>query len=97
MVRKYEIMYIICLNIEEDEKKVVVECFDGILIENGVEIIELKEWGKCCLVYEINDYCDGFYYIVKLNVDKVDFINEFDCLVKIFDDIICYMVIKEEV
>ncbi|MBC1359810.1 30S ribosomal protein S6, partial [Listeria booriae] len=33
MARKYEIMYIIRPNIEEDEKKAVVERFDGILTE----------------------------------------------------------------
>lgn len=96
MARKYEIMYIIRPNIEEDEKKAVVERFDGILTENGAEIIESKEWGKRRLAYEINDYRDGFYHIVKLNVDKADSINEFDRLAKISDDIIRHMVIKEE-
>ncbi|HFK0182797.1 TPA: 30S ribosomal protein S6 [Listeria monocytogenes] len=96
MARKYEIMYIIRPNIEEDEKKAVVERFDGILTENGAEIIESKEWGKRRLAYEINDYRDGFYRIVKLNADKADSINEFDRLAKISDDIIRHMVIKEE-
>ncbi|EAC6716050.1 30S ribosomal protein S6 [Listeria monocytogenes] len=96
MARKYEIMYIIRPNIEEDEKKAVVERFDGILTENGAEIIESKEWGKRRLAYEINDYRDGFYHIVKLNADKADYINEFDRLAKISDDIIRHMVIKEE-
>lgn len=96
MARKYEIMYIIRPNIEEDEKKAVVERFDGILTENGAEIIESKEWGKRRLAYEINDYRYGFYHIVKLNADKADSINEFDRLAKISDDIVRHMVIKEE-
>ncbi|PZF91146.1 30S ribosomal protein S6 [Listeria ivanovii] len=96
MARKYEIMYIIRPNIEEDEKKAVVERFDGILTENGAEIIESKEWGKRRLAYEINDYRDVFYHIVKLNADKADSINEFDRLAKISDDIVRHMVIKEE-
>lgn len=60
-MRKYEVMYIICLNIDEEFKKVVIECFSNVLIFNGVEIIGIKDWGKCCFVYEINDFCDGFY------------------------------------
>ncbi|MCH3182245.1 30S ribosomal protein S6, partial [Listeria monocytogenes] len=58
-------MYIIRPNIEEDEKKAVLERFDGILTENGAEIIESKECGKRRLAYEINDYRDGFYHIGK--------------------------------
>lgn len=50
---KYEIFYIICLNIEEEVKNVLVVCFDFILFDNGVIVVELKDWEKCCFVYEI--------------------------------------------
>lgn len=95
---KYEIMYIICLNIDEEVKIVLVECFDIILKDNGVEVIEFKDWEKCCLVYEMNGFCEGIYYIVNvIFLLIVGVINEFDCLVKINDDIICYMIVKVEV
>ena len=39
-MRKYELMYIIRPNIEEDAKKAVVERFEEILTSNGAEIVE---------------------------------------------------------
>lgn len=76
-MRIYEVMYIVCLNIEEDVKKVLVECFNGILVIEGVEVLEVKDWGKCCLVYEINDFKDGFYNIVCVKFDNNKVIDEF--------------------
>lgn len=92
-MRKYEVMYIICLSIDDEVKKVLVECFNGVLIDNGVEIVNVKEWGKCCLVYEINDFCDGYYMIFDVVV-ILEVVFEFDCFVKINEDIICYIVVK---
>ncbi|WP_163655406.1 30S ribosomal protein S6 [Listeria sp. PSOL-1] len=96
MAKKYEIMYIIRPNIEDEDKKALVERFNEILTNNGAEIIESKEWGKRRLAYEIQDFHDGFYHIVKMTADKADSINEFDRLAKINDDIIRHMVTKEE-
>ncbi|EUJ17420.1 30S ribosomal protein S6 [Listeria aquatica] len=96
MAKNYEINYIIRPNIEEDEKKALVERFDGILTSNGAEIIESKEWGKRRLAYEIQDFNDGIYHIVKISAENADGINEFDRIAKITDDIIRHIVVKEE-
>ncbi|EUJ26340.1 30S ribosomal protein S6 [Listeria sp. FSL L7-1582] len=96
MARTYEIMYIIRPNIEDEAKKALVERFDGILTDNGAEIIESKDWGKRRLAYEIEDHKDGLYQITRISATTADSINEFDRLAKISDDIIRHMVIKEE-
>jgi small subunit ribosomal protein S6 len=67
VMNKYEIMYIIRPNIEDEAKKALVERFNGILLENGAETAETKDWGKRRLAYEINDFRDGYYEIVKTN------------------------------
>ncbi|KIL42875.1 30S ribosomal protein S6 [Jeotgalibacillus alimentarius] len=94
-MRKYEIMYIVRPDVDEDQKKAVTERFEEILTSNGGEIIESKEWGKRRFAYEINDYREGFYQIVKLNSGS-EAINEFDRLAKISDDIVRHMTIREE-
>ncbi len=40
-MRKYELMYIIRPNIEDEAKKALVDRFDEILTSNGAEIIEV--------------------------------------------------------
>ena len=44
-MRKYEIMYIIRPNIEEEAKKALVERFNTILSENGAETVDSKRMG----------------------------------------------------
>ncbi|WP_017547435.1 30S ribosomal protein S6 [Salinicoccus carnicancri] len=94
-MRAYEILYVIRPDIEEDAKKALVERFDNLLASNGAEIVESKEWGKRRLAYEIEDYKEGFYQIIKLN-SEVEATNEFDRLAKISNDIIRHIVVRDE-
>ncbi|MCO6333882.1 30S ribosomal protein S6 [Staphylococcus epidermidis] len=95
-MRTYEIMYIVRPNIEEDAKKVLVERFNGILASEGSEVLEEKDWGKRRLAYEINDFKEGFYNIVRIKTDNNKSTDEFQRLAKINDDIIRYIVIRED-
>lgn len=95
-MREYELMYIVRPNIEEDAKKALVERFSEILTSNGAEIIESKEWGKRCLAYEINDFKEGFYQIVKANAGT-EAINEFTRLANINEDIIRHIAVRLDV
>ncbi|HJV32173.1 MAG TPA: 30S ribosomal protein S6 [Bacillales bacterium] len=94
-MKKYEIMYIIRPNIEDEAKKALVERFNGILTDNGAELGDTKDWGKRRLAYEINDFRDGYYQIVKVNASAAA-VQEFSRLAKISEDIIRHIVIKEE-
>lgn len=95
-MKKYEFMYIIRPNIEDEAKKALVERFDTILTSNGAEIIESKEWGKRRLAYEINDFREGFYQLIQAKAEDAAAVNEFDRLAKISDDIIRHIVVKQE-
>jgi small subunit ribosomal protein S6 len=95
VMRKYEIMYIIRPNIEDEAKKALVERFNGILTDNSAEVTETKDWGKRRLAYEINDFRDGYYQILQVNAAPAA-VDEFSRLAKISEDIIRHMVIKDE-
>ncbi|ARB39636.1 30S ribosomal protein S6 [Mammaliicoccus sciuri] len=95
-MRTYEVMYVVRPNIEDEARKAVVERFKGILSSNGSEIIEEKDWGKRRLAYEIQDFTEGFYNIVRVKSENDEAISEFDRLAKISDDIIRHIVVREE-
>lgn len=95
MMRKYEVMYIIRPNIEDEAKKALVERFNNVLSTNGAEVTEAKEWGKRRLAYEINDFRDGYYMLLQVNSEAAA-VQEFDRLAKISEDIIRHIVIKKE-
>jgi small subunit ribosomal protein S6 len=95
MMKKYEVMYIIRPNIEDEAKKALVERFNNVLSDNGAEVTEAKEWGKRRLAYEINDFRDGYYMLIQVNA-AAEAVQEFDRLAKISEDIIRHIVIKKE-
>lgn len=95
-VTKYEIMYIIRPNIDEEAKTALIDRFDTILKDNGAEVIESKDWEKRRLAYEIKDFREGIYHIVKVSATDAKAINEFDRLSKINGDILRHMIVKEE-
>ena len=94
---KYEILYIIRPNIDEEAKTVLIDRFNSILTDNGAEVIESKDWEKRRLAYEMNGFREGIYHIVKVSSpSSASAINEFDRLAKINDDIIRHMIVREE-
>lgn len=95
MTRKYEIMFIVRPNIEDDARKQVVENFTAILTERQSEVVKVEDLGIRNLAYEINDFRKGYYYLVDTNA-TIEAINEFDRLARISEDIIRYIVIKDE-
>ncbi|MBH0230267.1 30S ribosomal protein S6 [Halobacillus yeomjeoni] len=95
MSRKYEIMYIIRPDIEEEAKTSVMDRFSTILTDQGAEIEEVKEVGKRRLAYEINDYRDGIYVTIDFKGTR-EAINEFDRQAKFTDDIIRHIAVRED-
>ncbi len=96
-VSKYEILYIIRPNIDEEAKTALVNRFDSILKDNGAEVLDSKLWGKRRLAYEIQDFREGIYHIVNVSSTDAAAINEFDRLAKINGDILRHMIVKEEI
>jgi small subunit ribosomal protein S6 len=94
-MKKYEIMFIVRPNIEEEAKTKLVDTFTNVLTENNAVIETVDVVGLKTLAYEINDFRKGFYYIFIVNAGN-EAINEFDRLARINEDIIRYIVIKDE-
>jgi len=94
-MRKYEIMYIIRPDMEEEAQKTLIERFQNVLTDNGAEIEKVDEMGKRRLAYEIQDYRDGYYVVINFSGDEKA-INEFDRQAKFSDDIIRHIAIRED-
>lgn len=94
-MRNYEIMYIVRPNLEEAATKELIERFNKILTDNGAEVTETKEMGKKRLAYEIEDFTEGFYVLLKLTADK-QALDEFNRLSSINDNILRSLIVREE-
>ncbi|MDF2815609.1 MAG: rpsF [Paenibacillus sp.] len=92
-MRKYEVMYIIRTDIEQDAVQATIEKFQGI-ISNGGEIVKHDVMGKRRLAYEINKFRDGHYVLVHFNAEP-SVVAELDRVMKISDEIIRYLIVKD--
>jgi len=94
-MKRYEIMYIIRPNLEEQARKDVVELLNNILTNNGSQDLKVNEWGIRDLAYEIADFTKGYYVIIDV-VAPIEAITEIDRVMKIREDIIRHIVIARD-
>jgi small subunit ribosomal protein S6 len=92
-MRKYEVMYIIRTDIEQEQVQSTVEKFQGI-ISNGGEISKHDLMGKRRLAYEIEKFRDGHYVLVQFNATP-EVVAELDRVMKISDEIIRFLIVKD--
>lgn len=64
-ISKYETVFIINPDLDEEATKALVEKFTGLITQNGGAIESINEWGKRRLAYPINDYVEGYYVLVN--------------------------------
>jgi len=93
-VREYELMFIV-KPLEEEQTEAVVTKFESLITANGGTINKLDRWGKKRLAYEINDFTDGYYCLVLFSAEPT-VISELDRVLKITDDILRHMIVKQE-
>ena len=64
-MNKYEAMYIVTPEMEDEAIKGVIEKFSGIITANGGEIEKTDEWGRKKLAYPIDYNTEGYYVLVN--------------------------------
>jgi small subunit ribosomal protein S6 len=92
-MRKYEVMYIVKPDIEQETLEATVAKFQNI-INNGGEITKHDLIGKKRLAYEINKFREGTYVLVNFNA-TADVVNELERVMKISDEIIRYLIVQD--
>ncbi|MNR25632.1 30S ribosomal protein S6 [compost metagenome] len=92
-MRKYEVMYIIRPDIEQEAVQAAVEKFQGI-ISNGGEITKHDVQGKRRLAYEIKKFRDGVYVLVNFTAEPA-VVTELERLMKISDEVIRYLITND--
>jgi len=92
-MRNYELMYIIRPDVEQETVQAVVEKFQAIIV-NGGEIVKHEVLGKKRLAYEINKHRDGTYVLVHFTASS-EIVNELERVLKISDEVIRHMIVRE--
>ena len=91
---KYDAMYIIRPNVEEEARKAIIAEINAIFTSRGTSEVKVNEWGLRKLAYEIEDFKEGYYVDLELECDSNEVLAEYDRICNIKDTIIRHIVVK---
>jgi len=94
-MRKYEIMYIIRPNLEQEARDALIGELNTILTDRGAENLTVNEWGTRDLAYEIADFKKGYYVVVGVMASP-EATAEMDRVMKIKEDVLRHIIISRE-
>ena len=95
-MRKYEIMYILKADLEEEARKEVMAKLAKIITDKGGEVTKTDEsMGLRELAYPIKKETKGYYVVLKANMGN-EAINEFNRLVRIDNSVLRHLITVDQ-
>jgi len=91
----YEMMFILNPELGEEEIEAALDRLQNIIHQGGGEITNLDKWGKRRLAYEVRKFREGFYVLLNFRSPSA-IAAEVERVVKISDNIIRYLLIRDE-
>ena len=88
---KYEVVYIVNPTKSEEETAALVAKFTA-LAEQHASAVEVEEWGKRKLAYEIDDQTEGYYVLMSFS-SGAEFPAELDRVMRITDGVMRSMIV----
>ena len=93
-MNKYESVIIINPNLENESIKGLIDKFSSLINTDG-KVDSVEEIGKKKLAYEIKKNKEGYYVLYKFEANP-NLISELERVYRITDEVIKFIVVKEE-
>ena len=95
-MRKYEIMFIVRPDLEENAVKETVKKLEKVLTDNKAVITLSKELGQKEFAYEIKGFKSGFYYLYNIETSKQETVKEFDRITSLDESVVRHLILNIE-
>ena len=92
-MRRYETIFIASPTLTEEQADELVKFFEGIIAEQGAELIKTDKWGRRKLAYEVQKFSEGYYTLFELNADN-KLIAELERRFRNHESVIKYMSVR---
>ena len=93
-MNKYEIMFIVRPDIDEENRKSTVKSLEKALTDNKATITLSKELGQKEFAYEIKKFKSGYYFLYNIEAKDDAAIKEFDRVSRIDENVVRHLVIN---
>lgn len=93
-MNRYEMVLVLKPNLEEEERKSVLDRLTAAINEQGT-VGEIDDWGLRKLAYEINYIKEGYYLVLNYEAEPT-VVAEVERRARIMDTVMRYLTVKKE-
>lgn len=93
---KYELALVLSIKLEEEERAAALEKVKGYIARFNGNVIDVDEWGKKKLAYEIQKTREGYYYFIHFETEDNNCPNELEARLRLQEPVIRYLIVKQE-
>lgn len=94
-MNKYELVVVLSEKLEDDERSAAMERVYGYITRFGGNVVNVDEWGRKKLAYEIQKMNEAYYYVVKFEA-PLDAPAQIEANVRIMEQVIRFLIVKQE-
>ncbi|MBR5492314.1 MAG: 30S ribosomal protein S6, partial [Alistipes sp.] len=94
-MNNYETVFIVTPVLSDAQVKEVADKFQGIITENGGQIVNVENWGLKKLAYPIQKKTTGFYFLVEFEAEGA-LINKLETNYRRDERIIRFLTFKQD-
>lgn len=93
-MRTYELVVIIHPDLDDEAVNQAIDKIKGWIETGKGKIVEVQEWGKRRLAYQIQKQNEGLYYLLKLELDPASN-AELERNIRILEPVMRYMLVAK--
>ena len=94
-MNKYELAVVLSAKLEDDERAAALEKVKGYITRFGGNIVDVDEWGKKRLAYEIQKMKEAYYYFIHFESDA-ETPSEIEQRIRIMDNVIRFLCVRQD-
>lgn len=94
-MNKYELALVVSAKIEDEDRNATVETVKGMIEKFGGQNLNVDDWGKKRLAYEIQKMKEGYYYFIQFDAEATTPI-EIEQRVRIMENVIRFLCIRRD-
>ena len=92
-MRTYEIMFIVDLNMSEEEIDQLNSQVESVVTESGGKVENIEKMGRRKLAYEIQRHKEGIYVLFRVSAEG-DFVKEVERRFRVMDSVLRYLTVR---
>ena len=94
-MNKYELAVVVNAKLEDEERLAVLERVKEYITRFGGTVIDVDDWGKRKLAYEIQKMHEGHYFFVHFEADATC-PGELEKQLRIMENVIRYLCVRQD-